>query len=499
MTLRKNILANYVSQIYVTAVGILMVPLYIKYMGPEAYGLVGFFAMLQAFFNLLDLGLTPTVARESARFNGGASSTLDYRRLVRALEGVFFGVALFGALLLFILATPIAGNWLNASLLSQSEIIPALQLMAIIIGLRWMCGLYRGVISGAERLVWLSGFNICVATARFVLVLPILMFIDSSPLMFFGYQLGVAVLELAGLSWMAYRIMPGVPAGQRIQWEWAPLKPVLKFSLSIAFTSSIWVLVTQTDKLVLSKILPLADYGYFTVAVLVASGIMIVSGPISSAIMPRMARLQAEHKHDELISVYRQATQLVSITAIPAALVLILFAPQVLWAWTGDDALVQRAAPALSLYAIGYAFLAVGAFPYYLQYAKGNLRLHLIGNAIFVLLLIPSIVWSATQYGMTGAGWAWLISNVIYFLFWTPLVHRRFAPGLHVGWLLNDIARPILLPLTAAALAVYFIPWSNNRLVLGFELGAAGTVLLVLAYPLAGRIHFLNRGVRFAS
>lgn len=66
------------------------------------------------------------------------------------------------------------------------------------------------------------------------------------------------------------------------------------------------------------KILPLADYGYFTVAVLVAGGIMIVSGPISSALLPRMARLQAEGQHDALIAVYRQATQLVAIIAIPA-------------------------------------------------------------------------------------------------------------------------------------------------------------------------------------
>ncbi|QQN71615.1 oligosaccharide flippase family protein [Comamonas testosteroni] len=489
MSLRKNIIANYASQLYVTAVGIVMVPLYIRYMGAEAYGLVGFFAMLQAWFNLLDMGLTPTMARESARYQGGAITLLDYRQLARALEGVFAAIALLGGVLLFSLAPSIAGKWLNASQLPQQEITQALQLMAVIIALRWMCGLYRGVITGAERLVWLSGFNGLIATGRFVLILPVLMFVCASPQAFFGFQLGVALLEVAGLVWMAYRLLPSIPRGQRIQWKWAPLKPVLKFSLSIAFTSSVWVLVTQTDKLVLSKILPLADYGYFTVAVLVASGIMIVSSPISSALMPRMTRLQAEGQHDALIAIYRQATQLVTVTAIPAALALIFFAPQVLWAWTGDAALVQRAAPALSLYAIGYAFLAVGAFPYYLQYAKGNLHLHLIGNALFMLLLIPSIIWAASHYGMAGAGWAWLVSNAMYFLLWTPLVHRKFAPGIHFGWLLADIVRPAFLPLAAAMLAVQYMNWSDERITLMLELAAVSVVLLLLAYPLAGRIN----------
>lgn len=81
MSLQKNIAANYVSQIYVTLIGIVMLPVYIKYMGAEAYGLVGFFSMLQAWFSLLDLGLTPTIGRETARFKAGAVSALDFRRL----------------------------------------------------------------------------------------------------------------------------------------------------------------------------------------------------------------------------------------------------------------------------------------------------------------------------------------------------------------------------------------------------------------------------------
>lgn len=487
-SLWRNILANYAGQIYVTAIGIIMIPLYINYMGAEAYGLVGFFAMLQAWFNLLDMGLTPTMARESARFNGGAITALDYRRLARALEGVFFIVALLGGGLLFALAEKISAHWLSASELPQGEIITTLHLISLIIALRWMCGLYRGVISGAEKLVWLSGFNSVVATARFVLVLPLLVFVSASSQAFFCFQLVVALFELAGLAWMAYRLLPTLQAAERIRWRWAPLKPVLKFSLSIAFTSSVWVLITQTDKLVLSKILPLSDYGYFTVAVLAASGIMIVSGPISSALMPRMTRLQATGQHEELIALYRQATQLVTILAIPAALMLALFSRQVLWAWTGDAILVSKAATTLSLYATGYGFLVVGAFPYYLQYAKGDLRLHLIGNFLFLLLLIPSIILAASHYGMTGAGWAWLISNLAYFFLWTALVHQKFIPSVHTSWLLVDIIRPSALPFLAAIIAALILPWSHSRILLTIELITFTSTLILLAFPLSNQI-----------
>ncbi|MCZ2339107.1 MAG: oligosaccharide flippase family protein [Chitinophagales bacterium] len=115
-------------------------------------------------------------------------------------------------------------------------------------------------------------------------------------------------------------------------WSFKSVQPLLKFALTIAFTSSVWVLVTQTDKLILSGILPLSEYGYFTLAVLVASGIMVVSGPISIAIMPRMARLHAEGKHQELIQIYRNATQLVAVIAGSATIIITLYAKPLLYA-----------------------------------------------------------------------------------------------------------------------------------------------------------------------
>lgn len=463
MSLKHNILANYASQIYVTLIGIVMVPLYVKYMGAEAYGLVGFFAMLQAWFQLLDMGLTPTMARETARFNGGASDALSLRRLLRALEGIFIGIAVLGCAAMVAGSGAIASSWLKVQQLPLAEVQHAILLMAVIVALRWVCGLYRGAINGFERLVWLSGFNIAVATARFVLVIPLFMYVGTSPTEFFSYQLVVAMIELMVLVTKTYRLLPKANAGQRTPWQWAPLRGLLKFSLTIAFTSSVWVLVTQTDKLLLSKLLPLADYAYFTLAVLVASGVMVISGPISAALLPRLTKLAAEGDEAGLIRLYRNATQLVGVIAIPAALVLAFFAEQVLWAWTGDAAIARSAAPVLTLYALGNGILALGAFPYYLQFAKGDLTLHLIGNALFVLLLIPALVWATWQYGVIGAGYAWLGANSVYFLIWVPKVHRRFVKGLHTQWLLRDIGMTVCLAVAATALACVLIDWPQNR------------------------------------
>ncbi len=440
MSLKKNLIASYASQAYVTLIGILMLPLYIKYMGAEAFGLIGFFSMLQAWFNLLDLGLTPTIGRETARFRAGSVGALSFRRLYRALSTIFFTIALVGGGGLLLLSSIIAEDWLSAEMLTLSEIQTAVQVMAICVALRWMSGLYRGVITGSERLVWLGGFNAFIATLRFVGVLLVMWYFGFTPIVFFTYQLLIAAVEIAGLWLKSTRLLPSLASvSESIGWSLSPVRPVLKFSLTIAFTASVWVMVTQIDKLVLSSILPLSEYGYFTLAVLVAGGIMVVGGPVSSAIMPRMVKLEAEGNKKEVIRIYRQATQLVMIVAGAAAVTLAFCSEPLLWAWTGDAILAGKAAPILTLYAIGNGILTVAAFPYYLQYARGNLRLHFIGHLMLLFVLIPSIVLAANYYGAIGAGYAWVVVNALYLLIWVAVVHRTLEPGLHRRWLFKDV------------------------------------------------------------
>lgn len=477
MQLRRNILSGYVGQIYVTLISIIMVPMYLEYMGAEAYGLVGFFVMLQAWFQLLDVGLTPTMSREASRYRGGAIDDQTLCGLLRILEGIFVLVAILGAIAIITGAESIASNWLKVEQLPQAEVRHAIMLMAVAISFRWLSSLYRGVISGFEYLVWLNGFNIAIATARFVFVIPLFIYVGASPSDFFSYQLMIAALELAALLVKTYGMLP--KRKEKIPWsvQWQSLRGVLKFSLGVALTGTVWVLVTQTDKLVLSSLLPLSDYAYFTLAVLVSGGVLVISAPISAALMPRMARLSAEGDEAGLVRIYRNATQLAGIIAIPVSLVLSCFSEQVLWVWTGDAVVASSAAPVLALYALGNGLLVLAAFPYYLQFAKGDLRLHLIGSTLFVAIFIPLLIWATNAYGMVGAGYAWIAANLLPFIIWLPIVHGRFVKGLHAKWLLTDVLSVILLPTVCALVLGYLIEWPPSRVMAAFELAAIGAML----------------------
>lgn len=453
MQLKHNIFANYLSTIYVTVVGIVILPLYIRYMGAEAYGLVGFFTMLQAMFALLDLGLTPTISRETARNKAGVTTSQEYRGLVRALSIIFAIIALVGGGLLFSLSSTISGDWLNIEKLPLAEVVFSLQVMSISVALRWMGGLYRGVVTGNEKIVWLSGFNAFLATLRFIIVLPVMFYFGANITVFFLYQLIIAALELMVLVTKARSLLPLLSSEQKLKlgWTLAPVRPLIRFSLSIALTSSIWVFVTQTDKIIISKLLTLTEYGYFTLAVLVAGGIHLLASPVGVALRPRLANLFAEGKDEELLSLYNASTQFVAIIVSSAVATVVLFAPHILFVWTGSKEISDIVADTLVLYTIGYGMQALGAFPFYLQFAVGKLRLHVIGSVLFALILIPSILYLVSAYGMIGAGWAWLLCNSVFFVFWVPIIHHSLYKGLHIRWIFKEIM-PIVVSLFIMAL-----------------------------------------------
>jgi hypothetical protein len=95
-------------------------------------------------------------------------SALKYRRLFRAFSSIF--IALFGGGTLFLPSDEISTQWLNVSELAIADVVDAVQIMAISVALRCLGGLYRGAITGLEKLVWLSAFDALISTLRFIAV-----------------------------------------------------------------------------------------------------------------------------------------------------------------------------------------------------------------------------------------------------------------------------------------------------------------------------------------
>ncbi|SDH61687.1 lipopolysaccharide biosynthesis protein [Propionivibrio dicarboxylicus] len=445
--IRKNIISNLAGQLYVSAIAILATPQYLKLMGVEAYALVSIFALIQSLFNMLDLGLSPTLARETARTRGGVDGFAGFFDVLRAINIVFMFIAIVGCVFLVASSGYISRSWLNVDRLDVSEVQFALVAMACSICMRWMSGFYRATVTGFEKFLWLSGWNSIVATLRFVAVIPVLVVFDGSFIAFFVFQVMVAAIEVFGLIQKSRRLIRNnfgeVRSSRKSVVE--SLKPVFGFSSGIAFTSVVWALITQSDKLVLSKLLSLSDYGFFSVGVLLASGVVMLGGPITSAAVPKMALLHASAMHLEMQVLYKRVSQYTAVAVVPATLVLYFYSGKIIELWTGNSLVSDQASEVFAFYTLGNCLMVLASLPLLLQYAEGKIRLHVIGNFIYALVYYPVLIWSVKRFGVEGACWSWLLINLISLVLWTPVIHSALFRNGHLRWLRDDLLK-IALP-----------------------------------------------------
>ena len=456
---RRNIIANYLGQFYLIIIGIVMVPFYLQYLGAEAYGLVGFFVLMQSWMALLNMGLSPTISREVAKVKSLTDPLkhLEFKNLLHSLEFIFIVISFIVAFFIVFYSDFISQNWLKVESLDIGVVSYCISLMGIMIGIRFILSLYNSGVIGTEEQVWLNKANIIISTLRFVGVLLVFYFISTEVKYFFEYQLFITLLEFFVFSTKFYKIMN---IGKfKLYFSYAVVKPILPFAMGIAYTGAIWIFLTQLDKLLLSSIIPLEQYGYFSLVGVIANGVLQISAPIRKAILPRMTNLLSQGKTDEMIQVYKKSTQIVVIFVFSLISILAVFSYEFLYAWTGNIEASLWAKDILFWYVLGNGILTIAAFQYYLQFAYGKLKLHVYYNTVSALLSIPLIVWSAYTYGAIGVAMVWFIFRLLAFLIWTPYIHHTFAPGIHRDWIFKDIM-PIFLSTIGYILLLKYIDFS---------------------------------------
>lgn len=479
MSVKKNIVANYAGQGWAALMSLAFIPLYIEYLGIEAYGLIGFFAMLQAWLALLDLGMVPTLNREMARFSGGAHTSQQVGDLLRTLELICYGTAAIIGLAIWGLAEWLASEWLQANRLAPETVARAIAIMGAVVGLRFVESLYRSALLGLQRQVFFNLVNAGFSTLRYVGAVGVLAWVSPTIEAFFIWQGAVSVISILVLAKAVHGSLPAPPRSP--SFSLAVLREIKGFAGGVMAATLLALLLTQVDKMLLSRLLSLEDFGYYTLAGTIAGIVSLLINPIAQAVYPHMAKLAAQGGEDGLVGVYHNAAQLLTVMASPMALMICIFGDSVVFAWSGDPVLAERTGAVLSVLVIGNLLSGLMVIPFMLQFAHGWVGFAVRFNLVAVMVIIPAIVYVVPRFGIIGAAWIWVALNVGYILVGIQLMHRRFMPGEKWSWYSRDVALPLAGALAVCLLAALFSPARFGDRVLWSIFLVLGTLLAFAA------------------
>lgn len=483
-------------------------PLYLRFLDAEEFGLIGFFTVLNAGIFVLSSGLVPVLARQVAVFRAkNALGAFEFMSSLRNIELVIFGLMVSTALFFLQTSNWISHQWLNATRLDPKLVAHSVSTMGIILAARWGLSLYSSGLAGLERQVLLNGFNVIVATLRWIGGLILIAFISDDIGVFFTYQAGLAILELLTIGILFYTGLPkrGSDSHPGFRFCIESLVEILPFTLATIYTAVLWAFLTQFDKLFLSKVLPLELYGYFAFATLLSNGVMRISQPINQAILPRLTYHIAQMNGEATGRLYRRNTQFLAVVAIPVSAVLATFPKEVLFTLSGNQALSDYGAPVLRWFALGNGILAMSSLLFSLQIAFGQLRLHVLSSTVSVLIQVPVVIYVATYFDAVAVGISWFVIRLTMFAVSAPLVHLRFNPGPFSRWVLVDIGMPLLGTLAgivivlAAHKFVFIGATATGRGALLALVVAYTTVTIAFAVACSSEVRTLLWGSRLIS
>ena len=433
------------NSVVVVLINLFALPFYLRYLGMEAYGLIGFYAMLQAVLQVLDLGLAPTVSREIAH-NAETGEQRRSASLLRTLGVVYLGVSVAIAAFVALASSWIGAHWLQAKQLPEVTVTQAVALMGLNLACRWPISLYNGALIGAHRLSLSSIVSTTINIVAAVTTVCVLAFGPRSILAFFLVQATFGLLHATIIRTVARRVI----GEQNAPRDFGTLRRVWSFSAWMSGVTVTSLLFTQLDKVLLSNFIDLESFGHYMLAVLLVSGIQVVIGPVFSVIYPKFTTLLARNDQLSLARFYSDTSRMFAAVVFSLALGLALHTRAIVTLWTGRPDVAQDIAPFVALLATGSALNGIMYFPYALQVASGRPRIPFAINTALLALAVPTIVWLVTREGAVGGALSWAMLGAVYVIVGTVVTGKRIAGFAGVKWISRDISVPLLLALAPA-------------------------------------------------
>jgi O-antigen/teichoic acid export membrane protein len=319
-----------------------------------------------------------------------------------------------------------------------------------------------------------------MATIQHAGAVVVLWLVSPTIVAYFSWQILVNVVQTVVLRQATWRSLDPAPGHPRFRSS--VLRRHWRFAAGMTGISVLSIVLTQSDKLILSKLLPLATFGTYMVALNLSNGIPQLVTPLFAALFPRFTQLlTAPDREREAATLYHQACQTVSAIMLPAAALLIAFPREILLLWTRDPTLARNASELLRLLVIGSALNALMFIPLVLQLASGWTRLVILQNAANVVLLVPLMVWLVNLRGAVGGALVWILVNAGYVLVMVPLVHRRLLKEEMWRWYRTDVAVPLLSVAGVVTVARLLLPGDASSTFALIWLAATAMIALAVS------------------
>jgi len=394
----ENVLSNYAYVGLMAGVTLFLTPLYVRWLGPEQWGLVALCITVQAVLFLLDTGLAQVAPREFASTLGDRAAQWRLFKRFRGLYGRIALVAFVGGQL--------SVGWMLAGteLAKVDGAEMALRLVLCQFALTFLnsapMALWNGLQEQRRANVRLASFLM----GKHVLALGLVGLLAASA---WAYVLPFVLVGLVEVVLNYRTVQRGFADVSGLGEADGEASGLLARIGGFGVAVLAGMATTQIDRVLMAVWLPVDVFGAYAVVVTFGLAFMNLQQPLQKAFLPRVVAAGAG-----------SASTLFWLTVVLCALPCLLVAWQAEWvltAWLGA-ALVHPDAPVvLSCALVGVAFNGLYAADYTRLVAANAWRVVLFINLTILFGQAALLAWATPRWGMLAGGASWVLCGVVQF------------------------------------------------------------------------------------
>ena len=259
--------------------------------------------------------------------------------------------------------------------------------MSLVFFTQWIFLYYCAVFTGFEKLVTLNFLTFLTNIIRYLGLFIVFIFYSPSFTFFLFWHIFANTTQIILAKFL---IKKKLDIKEIISFSiWLYLKKNKTYIKDLVAITGTMLLLTQMDKMILSKIISLEKFGYYCLATQVAMCVTLLIVPFLPVYFTQFCRLIQLKEENNLINLYHKSCYTVSLYIIPTSLTLMLFSKEILYFWTKDTQVCAQCSTLVVLLAGGNLLNGLMLMPYTLQMAYGFTRPLLQQNVAIILIFIP--------------------------------------------------------------------------------------------------------------
>lgn len=389
------------AQLAPAVAAIAAIPVLLRHLGPEAYGIVTLFSTALIYFAMLDLGLGRATTRFVAQsLESGRAE--DVSRYFWSSLVLLTGTGVVVSLC-FLLAIPVlVSHFLKISPTYSHAAIKSFYLIAATIPLVTLTAALRGFLEAAGRFPFLSLVTACMGAGMYVV--PMLAVIAGGGIIsvaasYVVLRIGMAIAFVTGC-WSTSNV-PHL----RLRLDLKAVRKMVFFGGWLALSNVIGTAMVYGDRFLLGSLVGMVAVTSYSMPLDVIGRLQTLVTSFCTVLFPLLSRLDGTGSA-RFQSVYRGALAIVLSFVTPVAAAAILLSPVLMKFWLRER-ITPEAVFAAQVFLAGSIVQAMASISFTALHARGRSDLPAWVHMAEFPLYCGAFYWAATHYGVRGAALVW--------------------------------------------------------------------------------------------